>query len=95
MIVHEYAHIVGIGDHAVRDVRPRPLPVHVDARPAQGGVGEVAVMHGGLAAGGNVQAVQPLPGKLGGGGVKLDLHVAEGAGASGGCELNHCLGGAN
>ena len=35
MVVHKHAHIVGIGDGAVGEVRPRPLPMDVDAGAAE------------------------------------------------------------
>ena len=66
MVVDKYANIVSIGDDTVRDVRPRLLAVHVDAGAAEGGVGEVTMVDGGFAVGGDVDAVQPLSGKFGG-----------------------------
>ena len=71
MVIHEYADIVGIGDDTVRDVGAGPLAVNVDARAAERGVGEVTVVHGGLAPRWDVEAVQALPSKLGRWSIKL------------------------
>ena len=49
----------------------RSFSVDVDTGAAQGGVCEVAVVDGWLAAGSNIEAVQSLPRKLGGGGIEL------------------------
>ena len=48
VIVDKDADVVGVADGAVCDPRPRPLPVDVDARPTERGVGEVAVVDGDL-----------------------------------------------
>ena len=48
MIIDKDADIVSIADSAVCDPRPRPLPVDVDARPAERCVGEVTVVDGDL-----------------------------------------------
>ena len=71
MVVHKDPHVVGVGHDARRYVRSRRFSMDVDAGPAEGGVGEVAVMYGWLAAGGDVEAIQTLPGKLWRGGIKL------------------------
>ena len=70
MVVHKHAHIVGVGNGAVRDTRPRPSPVHVETSSAERGVGKVAVVKGRLSLGWNLDAVLPQTGVVVGG-VKL------------------------
>jgi len=71
MVIHKDPNVVGIRHDTRRYVRSRPFSMDVDAGAAEGGVCEVAVVDGRLAARGDVEAIQTLPGKLWRRGIKL------------------------
>ena len=62
MVVDEHPDVVGVGDGAVHHARSGPRPVHVDARSAERGVGEVAVVDGRTGSAGHLDTVLPQTG---------------------------------
>ena len=62
VVVDEHSDVVGVGNGTVCDVRPGPCPVYVHAGPAEGSVGEVAVVEGGAGPARHLHTVLPQTG---------------------------------